>query len=125
MYYYLDYLFGLLSFYSAPGKVQNLAASVINSTAISIHWEHLSCINENSVVTGYNVTYSIVLKDDVLEKVGGEMVGRNILTYTATGLIPRTLYLFQVSSVNHQEVNGPSSDVSRETNIFNGNVTLV
>ena len=105
--------------------MQNLAASVINSTAISIRWDRLSCINENSVVTGYNVTYSIVLNDENLEEVGGEMVGPNILTYTATGLIPRSLYLFQVSAVNDQEVNGPSSDVSRETNIFNGNVTLV
>ena len=101
--------------------MENLTASVINSTAISIRWDRLSCINENSVVTGYNVTYRIVVKDDILEKVGGEVVRPNILTYTATRLIPRSLYMFQVSAVNLQNMNGPSSDVSKETDIFTGN----
>ena len=84
---------------AAPsGPVQNLQVTSNTSTSITIQWDRVECLDRNSEITGYTVSYGSV-SDDVS--------GTDMREYTASGLIPRTRYSFIVTPISGTLFSGP------------------
>ena len=76
--------------------------SVINSTALTVQWETVPCIEQNGDITGYTVR---VLESGKMERVE-DVVG----DVTISELTPSTTYSIQVAAVNSEDT-GPYSDL--------------
>ena len=106
----VSYLFYL--FYSEPlthtapsAAPTNVDVSVINSTALTVQWEAVPCIEQNGDITGYTAR---ILESGEMERV--EDVGDDVNEVTISELTPSTTYSFQVAAVN-SEGTGPYSDL--------------
>ena len=80
----------------------------ITSANITIAWDAVSCIERNSMITGYVVYYtqtSTSGNDSVMVAGTGDTGGR----VTINGLTPSTLYSIQVAAVNN---NGNVGELS-------------
>ena len=84
--------------HSAPsGSPQSVSVSSQAFSSITIQWGRVSCIDRNSVVTGYRVQYRI---DGSTASVTRNVPGVNNRRFTASGLEPCTSYRFEVAAVN-------------------------
>ena len=87
-----------------PGSAPLLHIPVtINTTAVSLSWDEVSCTDRNGVITGYIVQYTIT---------GGMTVTVNISATTSVviaGLINFRLYSFSVAAINDNGI-GPYSN---------------
>ena len=72
----------------------------MTSTSITIQWDQVPCIEQNSEITGYIVRYS---------NSTGETQMAAVQMFTASGLTPNTTYYFQVAAVNSDGEEGPYS----------------
>ena len=102
----VSYLFSL--FYSEPlthtapsAAPTNADVSVINSTALTVQWEAVPCIEQNGDITGYTVR---VGEMERVEDVG------DVNEVTISDLTPSTTYSIHVAAVN-SEGTGPYSDL--------------
>ena len=86
---------------AAPNSVSVYAMS---STAITVQWGPVPCIEQNGDITGYTVR---VLESGEMERV--EDVG-DVNEVTISDLTPFTTYSIQVAAVN-SEGTGPYSDL--------------
>ena len=77
----------------------------MSSTAITVQWETVPCIEQNGDITGYKVR---VLESGEMERV--EDVGGDVTQVTISDLTPSTTYSIQVAAVN-SEGTGPYSDL--------------
>ena len=80
-------------------------AYAISSTAITVQWEALPCIEQNGDITDYTVT---VLGGGEIERV--KDVDGNVNEVIIPELTPSTTYSIQVAAVNSQGT-GPYSDI--------------
>ena len=90
------------------GPVQNLMVSSSNSTSVTIQWDRVECIERNSEITGYRVSYGSVVETVSMRQ------------YTASGLVPRTEYTFQVLPVSGSVLGTVPSSQTTVTNISEG-----
>ena len=78
----------------------------MSSTAITVQWEAVSCIEQNGDITGYTVR---VLVSGEMERVE-DVVGDNVNEVTISDLTPSTTYSIQVAALT-SEGTGPYSDL--------------
>ena len=81
--------------------------------SILIQWRRVPCINRNSNITGYIVSYSRGGGSTESVSVSGTDHGER--TYTATLLAPSTSYSIQVAAVTSTGATGPFSTTVTET----------
>ena len=63
------------------------------SRNISVSWDVIDCTERNGIITGYTVEF----QEQGGARLPGEVVNQ---TFTASGLTPRTNYVFRVAGVN-------------------------
>ena len=110
---------------TAPSNpVQNLMVSSSNSTSITIQWDRVECIERNSNITGYEVSYGV----GTTFSTSRDIFGTDMRNFTASNLIPRTQYIFGVVPVSVSG-NGRSRTVTQmtdsSTSEFVGSVSMV
>ena len=109
-------LTSLNQFPTAPsGAILNLVSSSALST-VTLQWDRVSCLTRNSDITGYEVTFGPTSSST---RTTESITGTEMRTFTATGLIPRTQYTFQVTPLSDSG-NGPFSTVTSETTLPSG-----
>ena len=69
----------------------NVDVSVINSTAITVQWEMIPCIEQNGDITGYIVRYGSQTQS---------VSGGSVTETTISNLTPSTTYNFRVAAMN-------------------------
>ena len=87
------------------GAPQNVREVEVTSTSITIQWDQVPCIEQNSEITGYIVRYSNSTGETQMAAV------QNSQMFTASGLTPNTAYSFQVAAVNSDDEVGPYSSI--------------
>ena len=80
--------------------------NVENSTAISIQWDRLSCIEQNSDITGYVLQ---VTSADEIMNISINVTQMGSIEFTVMDLSPFTKYSFEVAAVNSDGEIGPYS----------------
>ncbi len=81
-----------------------------DTSAITVQWEEVECIDQNSEITNYGVTYgNMSNKHDAVE------VPAETRTYTINGLMPFTNYSIEVAAVNIAGQVGPKATIVVET----------
>ena len=108
------------TFLSVPSSTpQGVTSLTLNSTAISVSWDPVDCIHQNSKITGYMFRYgpassSTRLTSEVLETTSTERV------YTAVELAPSTNYSIEVAAVNREGDVGPFTAAIFATTVVDG-----
>ena len=93
--------------------------SLVTSSIITVQWSHVSCIDRNSEITGYTVRHGQTgSTTTVMESVSGTSDSDRM--FTASGLIPRTSYTFEVAAVSSQGTGRFSTGIAVETSVHNG-----
>ena len=88
--------------------------SSVGSTTITVQWGRVSCIDRNSKITGYTVRYGQTGRTTtVMESVSGTSDSDRM--FTASGLIPRTSYTFEVAAVSSEGTGSFSPGTTVET----------
>ena len=85
----------------APTRPPHDVTPSTTSRSVSVSWSTIECIERNGVITNYTVVFQ--------EQGGAVTTGEvNVMdrTFTASGLIPHTNYIFRVAGVN---INGTGS----------------
>ena len=77
----------------------------MTSTSITIQWDQVPCIEQNSEITGYIVRYSNSTGETQMAAV------QNSQMFTASGLTPNAAYSFQVAAVNNDGEVGHYSSI--------------
>ena len=83
---------------AAPTSV---SVSVINSTAITVQWGAVPCIEQNGDITGYIVRYGTQTQS---------VSGGSVTETTISNLTPSTTYNIEVAAVNDADT-GPFSSI--------------
>ena len=86
------------------GAPQNLQALVVNATSITLQWDEVACQLRNSIIDGYQISYS-----------GVNVTVSNGNTYTANRLLPQKNYTFSVNAFSSSLGPGPQVGVTNET----------
>ncbi len=94
------------------GGVQNLQ-TMSTPSSVTLQWDQVPCFTRNSLITGYTVIFGPELTSTRTTKSIAER------TFTASNLIPRTNYAFQVSAFSTSG-NGPSMSITSETTLPSG-----
>ena len=81
----------------------NITSTDSTATIITLKWDGLSCEDRNGEITGYRIQYGITDPDTN----NGTSSYR---TFTASGLVPLTTYMFRIAAVNSDGV-GPYSAI--------------
>ena len=106
---------GFYNITAPDGIPQQLRTNPPTVSSITISWDRVNCLQRNSEITGYRVIYRRTgVTDPLLEAslVGTETADR---VFTATGLLPRTNYTFNVMAVNSNSEVGPPATISAIT----------
>ena len=104
--YKVQCLFYLNLTHTAPSAAPtSVSVYAMSSTAITVQWGAVPCIELNGDITGYTVR---VLVSGEMERV--EDVGDDVNKVTISELTPSTTYSIQVAAVN-SEGTGPYSDL--------------
>ena len=90
----------------------------MNSTAITVQWEAVPCVEQNGDITGYNVT---LLESGQIERV--KYVDENVNKVIISELTPSTTYSIQVAAVNSQGT-GPYSDIINITTPYSSEYSI-
>ena len=93
--------------------------SSVTSSSITVQWGRVSCIDRNSEITGYTVRYGQTgSTTTVMESVSGTSDSDRM--FTASGLIPRTNYTFEIAAVSSEGTGPFSTGTVVETSIRKG-----
>ena len=101
-----------------PGTPQNLRATSISDTSITIQWESVNCSDCNGTITGYNVTYGKA------SEVQRSMTFMSDNSFTAVGLLFDTLYIFQVQAFSIGYGHGESASIAVTTSSLQGRLLI-
>ena len=97
---------------SAPP--QSVMMSSVTSSSITVQWGRVRCIDRNSEITGYTVRYDQTgSTTNDMESVSGTSDSDRM--FTASGLIPRTSYTFEVAAVSSEGTGAFSTGIAVET----------
>ena len=75
----------------------NVDVPVINSTAITVQWEMIPCIEQNGDITGYIVRYGSQAQS---------VSGGSVTETTISNLTPSTTYNVRVAAMNDAGTGG-------------------
>ena len=108
---------------TAPsGPPPSVMMSSVTSSSITVQWDRVSCIDRNSEITGYTVRYGQTgSTTTVMELVSGT----SDRMFTASGLIPRTSYTFEVAAVSSEGTGPFSTGIVMDTSVHNGNYSIL
>ena len=81
----------------------NVDVSVINSTAITVQWGAVPCIEQNRDITGYSVQYGSQIQS---------VSGGSVTETTISNLTPSTTYNIEVAAVNDADTGPFSNTIS-------------
>ena len=84
------------------------------SKNITLAWDELNCVDRNGVITGYRVQYGITTLGTNSETSASDR------TFTASGLVPLTSYMFRIAAVNSDGVGLYSNPHSLDTSFSTG-----
>ena len=114
------YHFNAAVFTVSSGPPQSVMMSSVTSSSITVQWGRVSCIDRSSEITGYTVRYGQTgSTTTVMESVSGTSDSDRM--FTASGLIPRTSYTFEVAAVSTSNGTGSfSTGISVETTVLEG-----
>ena len=87
--------------------------SSVTSSSITVQWGRVSCIDRNSEITGYTVRYGQTGSTTNDMSVSGTSDSDRM--FTASGLIPRTSYTFEVAAVSSEGIGPFSTGTTVET----------
>ena len=118
-------IINLLFYNPAPtGKVQDLTASQLNSTALLVEWRPVDCIHQNSRIVRYDLSYAFGLNDLITSREQMTSLSVDETSFIVTGLVPRSNYTFNVSAVgvldNNVNAAGPNVTVIKRTETSTG-----
>ena len=82
-------------------------ATATGTTTISVRWDRVDCLQRNSNITGYMVTYGRGNESDSETRT---VMGTTDRTYTVMGLNASTEYFVMVAAMNSDGVTGPFSN---------------
>ena len=99
------------------GFPENLHSTMSTATTITLTWDKLNCVDRNGVITGYIVQNGTTAFDTSLNVTGTSVSDR---TFTASGLVPLTTYMFRITAVNSDGVGPYSSPHSFHTSFPQG-----
>ena len=93
---------------TAPGLVTGVNVTFITSSAMTVTWNLLSCLEENGEIAAYNVTIVNLngINQLTLTK-RSEQLQQLPFTLTYNGLAPSTEYAVYVEAVNTQGTESP------------------
>ena len=112
--------YNALLFLSVPSSApQEVTSLTLNSTAISVSWNPVDCIHQNSEITGYMVRYGPASSSN---RITSEVLGTTFAerVYTAVGLAPSTNYSIEVAAVNRDGDVGPFTTAIFATTVLDG-----
>ena len=105
--------------YTAPdGMPTRLSSDSSTATSIAISWGRVSCVQRNSEITGYRVTYGRTESPVARRQLGETQVvdiagtADSDRQFTATGLLPRTSYTFSVVAVSSEGETGEPATIT-------------
>ena len=81
----------------------NVDVPVINSTAITVQWEMIPCIEQNGDITGYIVRYGSQTQS---------VSGGSVTETTISNLTPSTTYNVRVAAMNDADTGPFSNSIS-------------
>ena len=90
-------------------------------SAVTVQWDRIMCIDRNSEIIGYRVTFGPTLTSIRTTEI---VTGTDTRTFTASGLIPRTQYTFEVIPFS-ASAGGISDDVTIATTLPAGIPNIV
>jgi len=85
-----------------------VTATATSTTIISVQWDRVDCMQRNSDITGYVVSYAQRGNESDSETV--TVMGTTDRTYTLVGLMASTQYVVMVAAMNSDGVTGPFSN---------------
>ena len=89
---------------------------VVNDRQITIQWEPVECSQRNGEIIGYNVTYYPGGENSMPKFVAHASDG----TFTATGLVFETTYVFEVQAINSYGTGPPAISPNVQTSALQG-----
>ena len=92
--------------------------SSVTSSSITVQWTRVRCTDRNSEITGYTVRYGQTGSTTVNESVSG--TSNSDRMFSASGLIPRTSYTFEVAAVSSEGTGNFSTGITVETAVPEG-----
>ena len=114
---------------AATSPPEGLTVTSTSSTSISIMWGEVPCSGRNAEIHAYILNYYPI--DSLRDQNGGVLgsTGLSNRVFTASGLIPRTRYTFEVRA-NHFDFSAsstvlpsPPAIISIATEMFQGDMT--
>ena len=78
---------------------------------ITVTWDELSCVDRNGLLTGYRINYGTTTFNNVQTVISGT-------SFTVTGLISLTTYMFRVAAVSGILTGTYSTNVTQRTAAF-------
>ncbi len=117
--------------HTAPGEIQPLNTVSTTGTSITISWDRLDCLERNSEIAGYMVTYSKASDDSRPTRQASEEVaiisgtGPESRTFTASGLLPQTSYTFTVRANSTEGMLGSPTVTSINSGVPNGKLIQI
>ena len=98
---------------SGPAGIPTgIRSTTLNSTSITVMWDRLSCVDRNGEIIGFRIQYGITTLSTTGNITGISVSDR---TFTASGLVPLTTYMFRIAAVNSDGVGPYSNTESLDT----------
>ena len=111
----------ILQYTEPTGSPSDITSASVNLTSVTISWNPISCIQQNSIIHGYIVYYQKSLQ----KRTRNELVVSTMVTVaTINNLDPRTRYEFEVQGINNDGQKGPSERLNVTTRTPTGKVVL-
>lgn len=106
---------------SAPGPVPGLRVTFANSSAMTVVWQPLPCIQQNGIVTAYiikfvnlNITTGLSFQDVVITQ-RLELL-QPPFRFTYTELAPSSNYAVQIQAINSiNDISSQTTEVKKST----------
>ena len=89
------------------GPPQTVTVTAIGRTTISVRWDRVDCLQRNSNISGYIVSYG--RRGNESDSETETVMGTTDRTYTVMGLMTSTEYFVMVAAMNSDGVTGPFS----------------
>ena len=93
-----------------------LCNTIATSGAVIIDWEPIECRHRNGEIVGYKVIY--YPSSHIMQM--SESTNVTDLTFSATGLMCNTEYVFQVQAISRDNGTGPPTSITINTLLLEG-----